>query len=304
MDRLKECILCPRECGADRLNGQIGFCGGGRSVRIARAGLHYWEEPCISGKNGSGAVFFSGCTMKCVFCQNYEISAKNYGCDISERELADIFLSLKRQGAENINLVTPTHYIPQIITALDMAKTDGLDIPVVYNSGGYEKAETIKMLDGYIDIYMPDFKYYSDDIEKKYSFAANYRETAKSAFNEMYKQTGASVMSKDGIMLRGMIIRHLMLPGRLNDTVRIINYVNKTFGNKVYFSLMSQYTPPQRLINDENLKEKIDMRSYHAAVGLCERLGMENVFIQSAESADECFIPEFFSEKCNICKET
>lgn len=297
MKELKECCLCPRECKADRLNGKFGFCGAGKEVRIARAALHFWEEPCISGDNGSGTVFFSNCTMKCVYCQNYEVSTNNLGYEVSINELADIFLDLQRQGANNINLVTPTHYVPQIIKALDIAKKNGMTLPVVYNTGGYESAQTIELLNGYVDVYMPDFKYFNDDIAVKYSKAYNYKKTVTDALDLMYNQVGMPVFDNKGIMQKGMIIRHLMLPNLLNDTVHIINYINKRFGNNVYFSLMSQYTPIRKIEEIPSLNEKLDMRKYNEAVRLCERLGMENVFLQEGEAASESFIPEFFGKK-------
>lgn len=290
---LSSCRLCPRRCGTDRTSGAAGFCGAGRSVRIARAALHFWEEPCISGTRGSGTVFFSGCTMKCVYCQNYKISAENMGCAVSESELADAFMRLMHEGAHNINLVTPTHYIPQIICALERARKCGLNIPVVYNTGGYENAETIKMLNGYIDIYMPDIKYFDDLKAKKYSYAANYRETVCAAVDEMLAQTGAPELGTDGIMKKGVIIRHLMLPGSLADTLHIIDYVNSRYGNSVYFSLMSQYTPVRHIEKYKELNGKIKKECYEFAVERCASLGMENVYIQEGEAADESFIPEF-----------
>ncbi|MGN1116549.1 MAG: radical SAM protein [Candidatus Ornithomonoglobus sp.] len=293
MKELKSCRLCPRQCGADRLNGECGFCGAGREVRIARAALHFWEEPCISGSSGSGTVFFSNCTMKCVYCQNYEVSTNNLGYAVTEEELAEIFLDLQRQGANNINLVTPTHFVPQIIAALDIAKERGMTLPVVYNTGGYELPETIEMLCGYADIYMPDFKYYDNKVAAQYSKASDYLERVKAALDSMYRQTGAPVLDENGIMQRGMIIRHLMLPGRLSDTVHIINYIHKHFGDNVYFSLMSQYTPIRHIEGIEKLNGRLDERAYRAAVELCERFGMERVFIQDGEAASESFIPEF-----------
>ncbi|MGN0181573.1 MAG: radical SAM protein [Candidatus Ornithomonoglobus sp.] len=296
MKELKSCRLCPRQCGADRLNGERGFCGAGREVRIARAALHFWEEPCISGSSGSGTVFFSNCTMKCVYCQNYEVSTNNLGYAVTEEELGEIFLDLQRQGANNINLVTPTHYVPQIIAALDIAKECGMNLPIVYNTGGYELPKTIEILCGYVDIYMPDFKYYDNKIAAQYSKASDYLERVTAALDSMYRQTGATVLNENGIMQRGMIIRHLMLPGRMSDTVHIINYIHKRFGDNVYFSLMSQYTPIRHIEGIEKLNGRLDERAYKAAVELCERLGMERVFIQNGEAASESFIPEFTGE--------
>lgn len=294
---LKNCVLCPRKCGADRAGGEYGFCGAGSEVRIARAALHFWEEPCISGKNGSGTVFFSNCTMKCIYCQNYEVSTNNLGYEISVDELSDIFLDLQKQGANNINLVTPTHYIPQIISALDKSKYRGLIIPIVYNTGGYERVDTIKLLEGYVDIYMPDFKYYNDDTAIKLSRAPRYREYAAAAIDEMYRQTGGPVLDEQGIMKKGVIIRHLMLPGFLRESIKIIDYIGEKYGNNVYFSLMSQYTPLRNIEEFPTLNNKLDWKYYNFAVDRCVENGMKNVFIQESEAASESFIPEFFGEK-------
>lgn len=290
---LRRCRLCPRQCGADRTGGQKGFCGAVANVRIARAALHFWEEPCISGSRGSGTVFFSGCTMKCVYCQNYRISSEGLGYEISIAELAERFLRLKDEGAHNINLVTPTQYVPQIICALDMAKEQGLDIPVVYNTGGYESVETLKLLRGYVDIYMPDIKYFDDKRAVKYSSAPDYKRTVCAAVGEMLRQTGEPVIDADGMMKKGVIIRHLMLPGGLADTLHIIDYINSEYGSKAYFSLMSQYTPVRRSERFSELNERVKRKSYEFAVDRCAELGMENVYIQEGEAADESYIPEF-----------
>lgn len=297
MNELNCCRLCPRECGADRSGGKYGFCGAGSNLRIARAALHFWEEPCISGKEGSGTVFFSGCTMRCVYCQNYEVSTNCMGYEITIDELAEIFLDLQKKGANNINLVTPTQYVPQITAALDIAKKGGLTLPIVYNTGGYETEGTLEMLRGYVDIYMPDFKYFSNTAAVKYSRAHDYREIVMKALDTMYEQVGPPVFDERGIMQRGMIIRHLMLPGLLGDTVKIINYINKRFGENVWFSLMSQYTPMRENKDNPELNHRIDMEKYRAAEMLCERLGMSNVFLQEETAADESFIPEFSDKK-------
>lgn len=293
---LKSCTLCPRKCRADRSGGKYGFCGAGNEVRIARAALHFWEEPCISGESGSGTVFFSNCTMKCLFCQNYEVSTNNLGYTVTIDELADIFIDLQNQGANNINLVTPTHYVPQIISALDKARENGLILPVVYNTGGYEAVETIKMLDGYVDVYMPDFKYYNDDIAVKLSRAPGYSRYAMAAIDEMYKQVGKPVFNDKGIMQKGVLIRHLMLPGFLRDSIKIIDYISEKYGNNVFFSLMSQYTPLRHIGEVESLNHKLDFKYYNFAVDRCVEKGMENVFIQEGEAASESFIPEFSGE--------
>ena len=290
---LSHCTLCPRLCGADRINGELGYCRASAKIKIARSALHFWEEPCISGEHGSGTVFFSHCTLKCVFCQNYNISTENKGKIISVSELADCFLDLQTQGANNINLVTPTHYIPLIIQALDIAKANGLTLPILYNTSGYENAETIQALDGYIDIYMPDMKYFDNKYAIKYSNAPDYFNIAKSAIREMYNQVGKPVFDENGIMQKGMIIRHLMLPGLLFDTKKIIDYIYREYENNVYVSLMSQYTPLEHVKRFPELNKKLNPKHYNAMIDYCANLGMENVYIQDGEAASESFIPPF-----------
>ncbi|MDD6483524.1 MAG: radical SAM protein [Clostridiales bacterium] len=291
------CELCPRRCGAKRHEGEKGFCGADDRIRIARSALHFWEEPCISGKNGSGTVFFSGCTLKCVFCQNYRISTQNMGYEISVGELAEEFLRLEEEGANNINLVTPTHYVPQIISALDIAKERGMKLPVVYNSSGYERTDTIKALSGYVDVYLPDMKYFSDRYAEKYSCAPGYFKFASAALAEMYSQTGKPVFNENGIMTRGIIVRHLMLPSLLFDTKKIMDYLWETYGNNIYISLMSQYTPMKNAAEFEELTRKLNAKHYDAMVNYCMDRGMENVFIQDGSAADKEFIPEFYGKK-------
>ncbi len=290
---LSHCTLCPRLCGADRINGELGYCRSSAKIKIARSALHFWEEPCISGEHGSGTVFFSHCTLKCVFCQNYNISTENKGKIISVSELADCFLDLQTQGANNINLVTPTHYVPLIIQALDIAKANGLTLPILYNTSGYENPETIKSLDGYIDIYMPDMKYFDNKYAVKYSNAPDYFNIAKSAIREMYNQVGKPVFDENGIMQKGMIIRHLMLPGLLFDTKKIIDYIYREYKNNVYVSLMSQYTPLEHVKRFPELNKKLNPKHYNAMINYCTDLGMENVYIQDGEAASESFIPPF-----------
>lgn len=288
-----QCNICPRRCGADRENGSLGFCGASNKIRIARAALHFWEEPCLSGKNGAGTVFFSHCNMKCVYCQNYRISTRGAGHEVSIGELAEIFLDLQSQGANNIDLVTPTHYALDIAEAVKKAKNSGLHIPVLYNCGGYESVETLKRLEGLIDIYMPDMKYYRDKYAVKYSSAPRYFETACAALEEMYRQTGAFVLDKNGIMQSGVIVRHMMLPGLMLDTKKIMDYLFDTYGNNIYISLMSQYTPLKNVERFPELNRKIDMKKYNSIVDYCMNRGMENVFIQEGSAAKESFIPCF-----------
>lgn len=290
-----KCNLCPRNCLVDRAN-KVGFCQAPNKVYIARASLHQWEEPCISGENGSGTVFFSFCPLKCVFCQNYKLSHENKGTEISINELANTFLDLQNQNAHNINLVTPTHYVPQIISALKIAKSNGLSIPIVYNTSGYETVETLKKLEGYIDIYMPDFKYFSNELAKKYSNVSNYFEIATEALKEMFRQTGNFVIDEDGIMKRGMIVRHLILPGYISDSKNVISHVYSMFKDCVYISIMNQYTPLPHVANYPEINRKITTEEYDEVVNFALSLGIENAFIQEDGTAEESFIPDFITD--------
>lgn len=275
---------------------EIGFCKATDKIQIARAALHHWEEPCISGENGSGTVFFSFCNLKCVFCQNYELSHKNTGREISIKKLADIFLDLQEQKAHNINLVTPTHFVPQIIEALKIAKANGLIIPIVYNTSGYENVDTIKMLDGYIDVYLPDFKYYSNELAKKYSGAPNYFEISTLALKEMFEQVGEFSLDENGIIKRGMIVRHLILPGYTNDSKNVIEHVYDLFRDKVYISIMNQYTPLPHVEKYPEINRKVTEKEYDEVIELALSLGIENAFIQEGGTAEESFIPNFQKE--------
>lgn len=291
------CNLCPRNCGADREN-TLGFCGVGNKLKVARAALHMWEEPCLSGYNeeGSGAIFFSGCSLGCVFCQNINISRGKAGKEITVDRLVEIFFELKSQGALNINFVTPDHYVPQIIKAIDMARERGFDLPFVYNCSGYVKPEIIDLLDGYIDIYLPDFKYMSGELAKKYSRAEDYPEYAKPGLERMVKQVGGDRMSFNdgGIMTRGVIVRHMLLPGCMEDSKRVIKYLYETYGNDIYISIMSQYTPMPGIEEKyPELAHKVDFDEYNELVDYAIELGVENGFIQEEEAAEDSFIPEF-----------
>ena len=290
---LSRCVLCPRRCEVDRLNGGIGFCAAGVKVKIARAALHFWEEPCISGNEGSGTVFFSCCNMKCVYCQNYKISTLNQGVEVSKDELAEKFLDLQNAGANNINLVTPTHYIPQIIEALCIAKERGLSLPIVYNCGGYESVDALELLHGYIDIYMPDMKYYKDKYAVGFSSAPNYFEISKKAIAEMFSQVGKPQFDEKGIMRKGVIVRHMMLPGLMFDTKKIIDYLYETYGDDIYISLMSQYTPMPNVERIEKLNRRIPPEYYETMVSYCAEKGIRNAFVQDGSSAEESFIPDF-----------
>ena len=281
------CSICPRKCGIEREQAN-GFCRTSEKFKLARAALHFWEEPCISGKNGSGAVFFSGCNLKCVYCQNYEISRDGKGVEISPERLVEIFENLVSQGAENINLVNPTHYAPMLADVLKKWKSP---VPVVYNSSGYESVETLKMLDGLIDIYLPDFKYIRNDKAERYSSASDYPETAKKALAEMYRQTGKTVFDGD-MMKKGMIIRHLILPQNTNSSLEIIDYVSDHFEN-AYLSLMAQYVPCTRLDDYKEIDRTITRREYDKVVDYALSKGLERLFVQELSSADEQYIPPF-----------
>lgn len=281
------CSICPRKCGIEREQAN-GFCRTSEKFKLARAALHFWEEPCISGKNGSGAVFFSGCNLKCVYCQNYEISRDNKGVEISRERLVEIFENLVSQGAENINLVNPTHYAPMLADVLEKWKSP---VPVVYNSSGYESVETLEMLDGLIDIYLPDFKYIRNDKAERYSSASDYPETAKKALAEMYRQTGKAVFD-GGMMKKGMIIRHLILPQNTNSSLEIMDYASEHFEN-AYLSLMAQYVPCTRLDDYKEINRTITKREYDKVVDYALSKGLEKIFIQELSSADEQYIPPF-----------
>lgn len=293
MELLESCKLCPRNCGANRLGEKRGFCGAGEKIRVARAALHYWEEPCISGDIGSGTVFFSYCTLKCVFCQNYNISQCSWGKEITIERLAEIFIELQDKGALNINLVTPTHYVPQIIEALKIAKGKGLILPIIYNSSGYENVETIKLLKGYIDVYLPDMKYFDTKYSSKYSKAKDYFECAKNAIDEMVNQVGEIKFDENGIVQNGVIIRHLMLPGLLFDSKKIIDHIYNTYGNKVYISIMNQYTPLEHVSKYPDLNKPLNQKHYEALIDYALNIGVQNGFIQEEGTDKESFIPLF-----------
>lgn len=283
-----KCTLCPRQCGVDR-SVETGFCQMPDKIIAARAGLHFWEEPCISGTRGSGTVFFSGCVMRCVFCQNYQISAQGTGKEITTARLGEIFIQLQEQGAHNINLVNPTHFVPQIIEALDMVRGE-LNIPIVYNSGGYERVETLKLLRGYIDIYLPDIKYYSDEAAKL-STAPHYFDTAMAAVEEMLSQTGKPQFCGD-LLMKGTVVRHMVLPYLYKDSVEIIKRVGERFGNDILFSLMSQYTPFYKAKEDPRLNRRITTFEYNKALEAVIEAGLEG-FMQQRSSAKEEYTPEF-----------
>ncbi len=290
-----KCNICPRNCNVDR-SKQSGFCGMSDEVYIARAALHMWEEPCISGDEGSGTVFFSGCNLRCVFCQNYNIATGRMGKEVSVGRLSEIFMELQEKGANNINLVTPSHYICQIVEALQLAKDAGLSIPIVYNTSGYEKVDTLKQLDGLIDVYLPDFKYMSKELSRKYSGAEDYSKVAKTAVKEMFRQTGVFQLDGKGIMTKGVIVRHLLLPGCTEDSKSVIKYLYNTYKDDVYISIMNQYTPLQHVAKYTEINRKVTQAEYDSVVDYAIDLGVINAFVQEGDTASESFIPEFDCE--------
>lgn len=291
---MEDCTLCPRKCHVNRLTGQLGFCGQGARLTAARAALHYWEEPCISGTNGSGTVFFSGCNLRCIFCQNYDIAHGERGIEVSLQRLSEIFLELQDKGAHNINLVTPSHFIPQICVALQRAKALGLSIPIVYNTGSYENTDSLRFLEGLVDIYLPDFKYYSSELSESLSHARNYFEVTASAIAEMHRQVGSPVFdSASGLMKKGIIVRHLLLPGQTKDSKKILRYLHETYGNDIYVSIMNQYTPLEHIDNQTPLNRRITSDEYTRVLRFAEALSIENGFLQEGETASESFIPPF-----------
>ena len=292
-NELKECTLCPRKCGVDRSDGNVGYCRTTADLTVSRAALHQWEEPVISGKNGSGTVFFSGCSLGCIYCQNHLISKAENGKKISVERLCEIFFELKEKGAHNINLVTPTHFVLHIIKALELAKKKGVNLPIVYNTSGYESTETLKMLDGLIDVYLPDFKYFSSDIAKEFSFAPDYPEIAKAAINEMYRQVGKFKFFEDGMIKKGLIVRHLVLPGYIENSKKVIKYLYDAFADNIFISIMNQYTPMPAMKSHPHLHRKLTTFEYEKVIDYALSLGIENAFVQNKNTAKESFIPEF-----------
>lgn len=286
------CSSCPRNCGIDRSKVN-GFCGTTREFKLAKAYLHPYEEPMISGDRGSGTIFFSGCSLRCIFCQNHEISEGLEGTYVTDERLLDIFFELRDKGAENINLVTPTHYASFLPDVLREAKARGLGIPVVYNSSGYESVEALKGLDGLIDVYLPDLKYFRDSHAEEYSGARNYFNTAKAAIAEMYRQTGPFILDERGMMVRGMIVRHLCLPGLALDSKLVLKHLHETYGDNIYISIMNQYVPMHRAIGHEKLGARLSASQYRSVVSYAASLGIRNCLIQDSESQSESFTPDF-----------
>lgn len=292
--QMQDCTLCPRDCHANRISGPLGYCGQTSELTAARAALHFWEEPCISGTNGSGTVFFSGCNLRCVFCQNHDIALGEKGKGISLNRLADIFMELQEQGAHNINLVTPSHFIPQIRHALLQAKSKGLTLPIVYNTGSYEKVSSLHMLEGLIDIYLPDLKYFSSELSNAYSHASDYFQKATTAIEEMVRQVGKPQFDPDtGLMKKGVIVRHLLLPGQTKDSKKILRYLHETYQNDIYVSIMNQYTPLPHVSAISELNRRVSSEEYERLLRFAEKIGINQGYMQEGSTADESFIPAF-----------
>lgn len=290
----RECRLCPRKCGADRTSGMRGVCGMSDKIVCARAGLHMWEEPCLSLDRGSGTVFFSGCSLKCVYCQNHNISAHGYGKEIDTQRLIEIFFELKERGALNINLVTAAHFAPQVAYALKSARDAGLGIPVIYNSSGYESVDTLRIFEGLVDIYLPDFKYMTSSVAKKYSGAQDYPAVAKSALSEMVRQVPRSHFDDRGAMLRGIIVRHLLLPDCAYDSKKVLSYLHEMYGDDIYISIMRQYTPIEKNLGAyPELCRRITDKEYDRIVDYSQRIGIINGFLQESGCEESSFIPNF-----------
>ncbi|WP_028129656.1 Fe-S protein [Selenomonas sp. AE3005] len=289
---ITNCNLCPRRCGVNRTK-RVGFCGAGEKVRIALVSLHQWEEPCLVGAKGAGTVFFSYCSLRCIYCQNHAISHGGQGVEVTTERLAEIFLEQQARGAATLDLVTPTHYVPQIITALDMAKARGLTLPVVYNSSAYENVETIEALKGYVDIYLPDMKYMSAASGKEYSAASDYFAAASAAITRMVEQVGPVQFAADGQLRRGVLVRHMVLPGHRHESMDIVKWLWETFGKTVQVSLMNQYTPMYKAAEHKPLNRRLTTFEYDSVVDYALQLGMENAYIQERRSASAEFVPDF-----------
>ena len=296
MNKYENCLLCPRKCGINRRTGQTGVCGVSSEIKVARAALHYWEEPCISGKRGSGAVFFSGCSLHCVFCQNREISDGKAGKLISKERLSDIFMELADKGANNINLVTPGQYIPDIVWAVNDAKSRGMKLPIIYNTSGYENVTELKLLEGIVDVYLPDFKYMDSTLSARYSRAKDYPSVAKQALSEMVRQQPDVVIDDStGLIQKGVIVRQLLLPGHVNDAKAVLKYLYDTYHDHVYISMMSQFTPIA-LEDYPEINRTVTRREYERLVDYALEIGITNAFIQEGDVAKDSFIPAFDCE--------
>lgn len=294
LEILEKCEICPRECKVNRLNGKVGNCKASDKIEIALVSKHQFEEPCISGKKGSGTIFFAHCNLHCVFCQNYEISQNEVKAkEISIEELASIMLKQQEEGAQNINLVTPTMYAYQIKEAIKIAKNNGLNIPIIYNSNGYEKIETLKDLEGYIDVYLPDFKYSDNNLAVKYSKAPNYVEVVQNAMKEMYRQVGSPILDENGIIKKGLIIRHLVLPGEIENSKSVLKWIEQNIDNSVYVSVMAQYFPTYKAKLIDKINRKLTKEEYEAIENFLYSLNLENGYIQELGEHEEEYVPNF-----------
>lgn len=299
IELLKQCEICPHKCKIDRTDNQVGRCKSKDTVKVALASIHKFEEPCISGGNGSGTVFFSNCNLSCEFCQNYEISQQGLGEEISIERLAEIFIEQQDKGANNINLVSPTSYVVQIIEAIKIAKNNGLKIPIIYNTNGYENVETIKLLDGYIDVYLPDLKYAEDDLAKKYSKIENYFEVATAAIKEMSNQVGENEYDDKGIIKKGIIIRHLILPNHTENSKKVLKWINNNMPKNITVSVMAQYFPTYKAKNIEDINRKITRHEYQKIENYLYSLDLENGYIQELGTNEEIYVPKW---KINVIK--
>lgn len=305
---MKDCTLCPRRCHANRSAGERGFCGQTAEITAARAALHFWEEPCICGRQGSGTVFFTGCNLQCVFCQNFSIAhttsdahaIPHAGFSLSSHQLVRIFLNLQEQGAANINLVTAGHFLPQICLALQTAKSQGLSIPIVYNSSAYEEPDSLRLLEGLVDIYLPDMKYQSPKLSAEYSHAPDYFAKASDAIKEMFRQTGPPVFSENGLMKTGVIVRHLLLPGQAGDSKRVLRYLHSTYGSNIYISIMNQYTPLAHTAQIPGLNRRVSQEEYGRVLDFAYKIGIERGYMQVDNTALESFIPVFDGEGLDV----
>ena len=290
---LKQCEICPHKCKVNRLEGKKGICKSSDKIKIALYSTHNFEEPCISGENGSGTVFFSNCTMNCIYCQNYEISQLGKGKEITIEELADIFIKQQENNVENINLVTPTSYVPQIIEAIKIAKNNGLEIPIVYNTNGYENLETLKLLEGYIDIYLPDLKYFYNELGKEYSKVNNYFEIATKAIKEMYRQVGAPKLNENGIMEKGLMIRHLILPNEVENSKQVLKWIKENLDENVFVSIMAQYFPTYLAKDVDKLSRKITKEEYEEVENYVYELDLKNGYMQDLGEHEEEYVPKW-----------
>lgn len=293
MQILEKCTLCPRECKVNRNEGQLGRCRAGKNIKIALSNLHYYEEPCISGKNGSGTVFFTGCNLSCKFCQNYKVSQEFLGYEITIEDLANEFLKLQNAGAHNINLVTAFAYVPMIVEVLDIAKSKGLNIPLVYNTSGYESLDTLKILDGYIDVYLPDLKYAYDELSKDLSDVNNYFEIAKNAIKEMKRQVGNPVFDENGMIQKGLIVRHLVLPNHLQNSKKVLKWIRDNLGAETYVSVMAQYFPSYKANETEDVNRKLSEEEYKEIENYFYRLSLKNGYMQEIEEDEAKYVPNF-----------